>query len=187
MSVKSVEVIELRDLDRDELWTQLDNARRELVSLRFQQATGQIDDHSKMGRARRRVARIMTIIREAELEEDGLLDHRSVQVRWYESAGMAEGSKTSIGNDADTDDDTVGAEEMRDDNSGSEGTSDESAVADPTSGEIADDSLSDNADAEDSADVSETDEDSADETAETEDDAVEGNVVTESVDDEEGA
>ena len=95
MSVKSIEVTELRDMDRDELWTQLDNARRELVSLRFQQATGQIDDHSKLGRARRRAARIMTIIREAELEEDGLLDHRSVQIRWSEPFDSAGGGVTS--------------------------------------------------------------------------------------------
>ncbi len=101
MSVKSIEVMELRDMDRDELWTQLDNARRELVSLRFQQATGQIDDYSKLGRARRRIARIMTIIREAELEEDGLLNHRSVQVRWSEPFGSAGGGITSSKKTAD--------------------------------------------------------------------------------------
>jgi ribosomal protein L29 len=81
MSFEATEVLELRDLDKDELWSRLDEVRRELVNLRFQQATGQLDDHSKLGQARRRVARVLTLIRESELEEDGYLVRRTVSLQ----------------------------------------------------------------------------------------------------------
>lgn len=81
MSVEATEVLELRDLDKEELWSRLDEVRRELVNLRFQQATGQLEDHSKLGQARRRVARVLTLIRESELEEDGYLVRGAVSLQ----------------------------------------------------------------------------------------------------------
>ncbi|MHB8263019.1 MAG: 50S ribosomal protein L29 [Acidimicrobiales bacterium] len=78
MSYGATELLELRDLDREELWSRLDEVRREVLNLRFQQATGQLDDHAKLGQARRRVARVLTVIRESELTEDGYLVRREV-------------------------------------------------------------------------------------------------------------
>ncbi len=102
MSSGANEVLELRDLDKDELWSRLDEVRREVLNLRFQQATGQLDDHSKLGQARRRVARVLTIIRESELEEDGYLVRREVsnesrsQVREPAARGLDRTSATPV-------------------------------------------------------------------------------------------
>jgi large subunit ribosomal protein L29 len=60
---------ELRDLEREELLERLDSAREELFNLRFQQATGQLDDQMTIKRVRHDVARILTILRERELDE----------------------------------------------------------------------------------------------------------------------
>ena len=60
---------ELRGLERGELTTMLEEARRELFNLRFQAATRQIQDPSEIRKVRRRIARILTIMREQELME----------------------------------------------------------------------------------------------------------------------
>lgn len=59
---------ELRDLDDTELLTRLDEARQEMFNLRFQHATGQLDNSARLGQARRDVARIATVIREREIQ-----------------------------------------------------------------------------------------------------------------------
>ncbi|MDQ7030232.1 MAG: 50S ribosomal protein L29 [Ardenticatenia bacterium] len=58
---------ELRRLSDDELRERLDEAYQRLWSLRFQRATGQLQDTSQMRKARREIARIKTILREREL------------------------------------------------------------------------------------------------------------------------
>ena len=59
---------ELRDMSTDELETRLADTREELFNLRFQNATGQLDNYRRLGILRRDVARITTILRERELE-----------------------------------------------------------------------------------------------------------------------
>ena len=49
--------------------SRLSESRRELLNLRFQLATGQLDNPSRMGQVRRDVARILTILREREIAE----------------------------------------------------------------------------------------------------------------------
>jgi len=61
---------ELRDLSDDELGEHIRTARRELFGLRFQHATGELDNTAGLGRAKREVARAMTIARERELEAE---------------------------------------------------------------------------------------------------------------------
>ncbi len=56
-------------LDPDELETRLAETRRELFNLRFQLATGQLDNSSRLGHVRRDVARILTVLREREIAE----------------------------------------------------------------------------------------------------------------------
>ncbi len=60
---------DLAMLDPDELEGRLAEARRELLNLRFQLATGQLDNTSRLGTVRREVARIMTVRRARELAE----------------------------------------------------------------------------------------------------------------------
>jgi large subunit ribosomal protein L29 len=57
----------------DELEDHLAEHRKELFNLRFQLATGQLDNTARMGQARREIARAMTLLREREiLEAEGL-------------------------------------------------------------------------------------------------------------------
>jgi large subunit ribosomal protein L29 len=58
---------ELRGLQDDELLTRLGEAREELFNLRFQVATGQLDNNRRLQIVRRDIARIYTILREREL------------------------------------------------------------------------------------------------------------------------
>jgi large subunit ribosomal protein L29 len=59
---------ELRDLSDDDLDTKLAEAKEELFNLRFQLVTGQLDNPMRIKDLRKEVARILTIIRERELE-----------------------------------------------------------------------------------------------------------------------
>ena len=56
-------------LDGDELSTRLGDARRELFNLRFQLATGQLDNPARVGQVRHDVARILTVLRAREILE----------------------------------------------------------------------------------------------------------------------
>ncbi len=58
---------ELRDLAEDELLTRLREAKEELFNLRFQVATGQLDNNRRLQHVRRDIARIYTVMREREL------------------------------------------------------------------------------------------------------------------------
>jgi large subunit ribosomal protein L29 len=58
---------ELRNLDDAELVTKLREAKEELFNLRFQGATGQLENHGRLRAVRKDIARIYTILREREL------------------------------------------------------------------------------------------------------------------------
>jgi large subunit ribosomal protein L29 len=58
---------ELRGLDDDELVAKLTEAKAELFNLRFQAATGQLDNNRRLQVVRRDIARIYTVMREREL------------------------------------------------------------------------------------------------------------------------
>ena len=58
---------ELRNLDDVELTTKLREAKEELFNLRFQGATGQLENHGRLRAVRKDIARIYTILREREL------------------------------------------------------------------------------------------------------------------------
>lgn len=65
-----VKAAELRDLPVDEIRQRLVDTKEELFNLRFQNATGQLDNYKRLGDLRRDVARIKTILREHELNEE---------------------------------------------------------------------------------------------------------------------
>jgi large subunit ribosomal protein L29 len=58
---------ELRDLEDHELATQLGVLRKDVFGLRFANATGELDDTAGVARARRDLARALTVAREREL------------------------------------------------------------------------------------------------------------------------
>ncbi|WP_024796205.1 50S ribosomal protein L29 [Tomitella biformata] len=68
---------ELRELTEEELVTGLREAKEELFNLRFQMATGQLDNNRRLRTVRRNIAKIYTVMRERELglavgpDEDG--------------------------------------------------------------------------------------------------------------------
>jgi large subunit ribosomal protein L29 len=59
---------ELRDLSDEELASKLGEAKEELFNLRFQLVTGQLDNPMRIKVMRHEVARIMTVMREREIE-----------------------------------------------------------------------------------------------------------------------
>jgi large subunit ribosomal protein L29 len=65
---------ELRDLPEDELRARLDSSKEELFNLRFQLATGQLDNPMRIKDVRHEIARLMTVLTEralASTEEEG--------------------------------------------------------------------------------------------------------------------
>jgi large subunit ribosomal protein L29 len=58
---------ELRELADDELVLRLREAKEELFNLRFQMATGQMDNNRRLRTVRHDIARIYTVMREREL------------------------------------------------------------------------------------------------------------------------
>jgi large subunit ribosomal protein L29 len=58
---------ELRDLDDGELGKRVDELGKEVFGLRFSNATGELDDTAGLGRAKRDLARALTVMREREL------------------------------------------------------------------------------------------------------------------------
>jgi large subunit ribosomal protein L29 len=58
---------EFRELHDDELETRLREAKEELFNLRFQMATGQLDNNRRLRTVRRDIARIYTVLHEREL------------------------------------------------------------------------------------------------------------------------
>jgi large subunit ribosomal protein L29 len=60
-------VAEMRLLGDAELLERLSETRRELFNLRFQLATGQLDNSSRLGSVRRDIARLATFLREREI------------------------------------------------------------------------------------------------------------------------
>jgi large subunit ribosomal protein L29 len=58
---------ELRDLDDKELTKRLLELRKEVFGLRFTNATGELDNTAGLPRARRNLARALTVAREREL------------------------------------------------------------------------------------------------------------------------
>ena len=59
--------VELRGLEDDELVPKLRESKEELFNLRFQSATGQLDNNKRLQTVRRDIARIYTVMREREL------------------------------------------------------------------------------------------------------------------------
>ena len=77
---------ELRNLTQDELVTRLRESKEELFNLRFQGATGQLENHGRLRAVRKDIARIYTILRERELGITPVLETTDVATDGEEGA-----------------------------------------------------------------------------------------------------
>jgi large subunit ribosomal protein L29 len=60
---------EIRNMSADEILTEIDDAREELMKLRFQTATGELTDFNRLRVMRRNIARMMTVLAERDRDE----------------------------------------------------------------------------------------------------------------------
>jgi large subunit ribosomal protein L29 len=59
---------EVHDMKDDELIAKLIDAKQEAFNLRFRQATGELENTSRIGVARRDVAKLLTVARERGID-----------------------------------------------------------------------------------------------------------------------
>jgi large subunit ribosomal protein L29 len=81
-----VKPAELRELPDSELLARLEAQKEELFNLRFQMATGQLDNPMRIKEVRHDIARILTILRSRQTEEELMLaiaeaDRQSLEER----------------------------------------------------------------------------------------------------------
>ena len=60
---------EIRSLSTDELLAKEKQYKEELFNLRFQQATGQLENTARLKEVRKSIARIKTVLRQKELNK----------------------------------------------------------------------------------------------------------------------
>jgi len=70
---------EMRALSVDAVLAQVNDAKEELMRLRFQQATGELTDYSRLRITRRNIARLFTILREQQAVSGGAGGQRRVK------------------------------------------------------------------------------------------------------------
>ncbi len=61
-----MQIHEIRDLSNQQLQEELENSYKELMNLRFRDATNQLTDTNQPKKTRKTVARLLTVIRERE-------------------------------------------------------------------------------------------------------------------------
>ncbi len=68
---------EYASMERSELEDKLTESRRELFNLRFQKATGQLDNTARLGHVKKDVARILTELRRQDLDSQVAVGDRA--------------------------------------------------------------------------------------------------------------
>lgn len=63
-------ISEVRELNNNELWRELQEQERSLMNLRFQKTTRQLTNTNALRDTRRNIARIHTVIRERQIVEE---------------------------------------------------------------------------------------------------------------------
>jgi large subunit ribosomal protein L29 len=63
---------ELRDMQNEELIDQVKISRKEIFGLRFQNATGSLENTAGVRAAKRDLARVLTVARERGIDTDGI-------------------------------------------------------------------------------------------------------------------
>ena len=59
---------EIRELTDEDIRKQLDNTLRELMNLRFRNASRQLANNAQIGQAKKTIARLRTVVREREIQ-----------------------------------------------------------------------------------------------------------------------
>ena len=77
----STKIDEIKALSSLELVDRLAESRRELFNLRFQLATGQLDNTARMSIVRKDIARVLTILRDREIADAEALANNGGDVR----------------------------------------------------------------------------------------------------------
>jgi large subunit ribosomal protein L29 len=177
---------EISEFDTEELERQLAETRRELFNLRFQLATGQLDNFSRINHVRKDVARMMTELRIREIGEaeglamDDLPGHQAAARRRTEDEALGRDkttaserrakAKAEAEGDHEGHDHAEGASPGIDDDELAEEVADDDGMALPGAADVddeADDDIDDEAeyvddeadDDTDDADVDDTDAD----------------------------
>jgi large subunit ribosomal protein L29 len=65
-----VKTKEIRELTKDELQAKLGDLKSEFFNLRFQLATGQLNNPSSIRNVKKDIARVKTVLREMELKAE---------------------------------------------------------------------------------------------------------------------
>jgi large subunit ribosomal protein L29 len=63
-----VKVAEIQELGVEELEQRVSDTRRELFNLRFQNATGQLENTGQLKEVRRNIARLLTVLNQKKQE-----------------------------------------------------------------------------------------------------------------------
>lgn len=65
-----MKIIEIRKLTTAEITEKITDYKKELFNLRFQQAMGSVEKPTRINELRKTIARMKTVVRERELNED---------------------------------------------------------------------------------------------------------------------
>ncbi len=68
--MKNVKMEEIRKLSNEELNSKIEESQKEIFNLRFSQATGSLEKPSRINELRKLVARMKTVLKERELNEE---------------------------------------------------------------------------------------------------------------------
>ncbi len=93
---------ELRELPDDELLSRLEALKEELFNLRFQFATGQLDNPMRIKVVRHDVARILTLLRQRHVEEELELEVARAEEESLERSREAQASGELKGDSLET-------------------------------------------------------------------------------------
>ena len=64
-----MKVQDIRNTETQELLNKVEEYKKELFGLRFELATGQLEDTARIKKVKKSIARIKTVIRERELDK----------------------------------------------------------------------------------------------------------------------
>ncbi|RIO13337.1 50S ribosomal protein L29 [Mammaliicoccus sciuri] len=67
---------DIRNLTTTEIEKEIKDAKEQLFNLRFQLATGQLEETANIRKVKKTIARLKTIVREREIEEEKAADNK---------------------------------------------------------------------------------------------------------------
>src|SRR5438105_3453698 len=95
-----MKAVELRELPDDELLARLEGLKEELFNLRFQSATGQLDNPMRIKQVRHDVARVLTTLRGRQSEDELRLAVEEAERRPRRRQGADHGDPTAVEDEA---------------------------------------------------------------------------------------